>query len=475
MENASKVIEYFKEICAIPHASYDEKAISDYLMDFAAKRNLFAERDAMNNVLIRKPASVENCSCAPVIIQGHVDMVYVRAEGCDRPYEAGIAVTEKNGWLRAEGTTLGADNGIAVAYALALLDRNDIPHPELEVVLTVQEEVGLAGAAAFDCSKLRGKHLINLDTEDEGVFFTSCAGAFRNDIKIPLEREEISGMTELQVSLGGMLGGHSGMEIHLGRGNAIILMGRLLTSALDEGIRIHSITCDGKMNAIASNCKAVLYIEKDKIDSVLDRFNASVAAFNRELKGVDVVELETVLGEKESLSCYTHESMARALAVLSLLPNGVFGMTADGQLVETSANPGIVTQEENRLIISSSVRSSLGSRKEEIRSRLSALALLCGGESVCTNDYPQWEYRAHSPLRELAMNSYRELFGVEPVTRAIHAGLECGFFDMKVEGLDIISFGPNQRDVHTPKERISITSIGNVWRLILRILEKLAL
>lgn len=475
MDNAEKVIEYFKEICAIPHSSYDERRISDYLMDFAEKRGLQAERDHMNNVIIRKPASIPDCKCPPVIIQGHMDMVYVKAEGCERDYEDGIAVYEKNGWLHADGTTLGADDGVAVAYALALLDSDGIPHPELEAVITVQEEVGLAGAATLDCSGLRGRYLINIDTEDEGVFYTSCAGAFRHDLEIPIERELLSDMTELKVSIGGMLGGHSGIEIHLGRGNAIVLMGRLLSQLCSDGVRLHSISCEGKMNAIASHCDAVLYIEQDKIDSVLDRCNSSIAAFNRELKGVDVVELQTVLGAKESLSCYTQACTRKVLSAIGLLPNGVQSMSrvVDG-LVETSANPGIVRQEYDCIVISSCIRSCLGSRKEEIRKKLDGLALLVGGKSVCSNDYPQWEYRADSPLRELATESYRELFGMEPRVDAIHAGLECGYFDQRMPGLDIISFGPDQEAVHTPHERVSISSVKNVWHLILRILSKLA-
>lgn len=474
MKNAEKVTDFFKQICAIPHASYDEKRISDFLMGFAAERGLEAYRDEMNNVLIKKSSTVDGCGCQPVIIQGHMDMVYVRSEDCQRDYEQGIAVIEKNGWLCAEGTTLGADDGVAVAYALALLDSEDIPHPDLEVVITVQEEVGLAGAEKFDCSRLQGKYFLNLDTEDEGVFYTSCAGAFRNDLEIPVEREMLSGMTELKVCLGGMLGGHSGIEIQLGRGNAIVLMGRLLAEA-GEDAHIHSIECDGKMNAIASRCEAVLYIAPDRLDAVLDSFNRSVGVFNKELKGVDAVELQTVMGERESISCYTQESRKRVLAALSLLPNGVLGMSAAVEgLVETSANPGIARQNHDCLVISSSVRSSVGSRKEEVRQRLWALACLTGGKSVCSNDYPQWEYREHSPLRELAMDSYRELFGLEPRAAAIHAGLECGYFDARLPEADIISFGPDQENVHTPLERVRISSLENVWRLLCRILERLA-
>ncbi len=475
MENAEKVIGFFKEFSAIPHASYDEKRVSDYLVSFAKQRNLEVLQDEYNNVLIKKPATAKDCKCAPVIIQGHMDMVYVRTADCKHSYEDGIFVVERNGWLCAEGTTLGADDGLAVAYALALLDSDDVLHPDLEIVITVQEEVGLTGAEHFDCSRLKGKYFLNLDTEDEGVFYTSCAGAFRNDLSVPVTRGLISGKAELIVSLSGMLGGHSGIEIHYGRANAIILMARLLTDLDWDGVYLSSLSCDGKMNAIANRCEAVLYIDQEKLDEVLDRLNKSVAVFNHELKGVDSVELQTMMGEQESMLCYVRASRERALNSILLIPNGVLGMSAVVQgLVETSANPGILTQHDDKLVISSSVRSSVGTRKRAVAKQLEAIAALSGGTSVCSNDYPQWEYAEKSPLRELALESYHELFGVEGKTRAIHAGLECGYFADRIEGVDIISLGPNQRDVHTPNEKASIKSIGNVWLLIQRILQRLS-
>ena len=475
MQNAQKVISFFKEFSAIPHGSYDEKRISDYLVDFAKMRGLEVYQDELWNVIIKKPSSVQGCTCAPVIIQGHMDMVYVQSDSCTRKYEEGISIIEKNGWLTADGTSLGADDGIAMAYALALLDSDDIPHPDLEVVITVQEEVGLYGAEVLDCSQLKGKYFLNIDTEDEGVFYTSCAGAFRNELRIPTERISQRGMTVLKVALGGMLGGHSGIEIHIGRGNAILLMARLLSNLDWNGIYLSSLTCNGKTNAIANHCEAVLYIIPDKIDSALNYFNRSVAKFNHELGLLDSVELQTIMAEEEELLCYTRESRKRALSAMLLVPNGVLGMSqAIEGLVETSANPGILTQEGDALLISSAVRSSVGSRKTAVAGQLSAIASLTGGTSVCLNDYPQWEYREKSPLRELAKDCYRELFEKESETAAIHAGLECGYFDQKMPGLDIISFGPTQEAVHTPNERVHIKSLENVWHLLQRLLKKLA-
>lgn len=475
MKNSSIVINFFKEFSAIPRASYDEKRVSDYLVNFAETRGLEVVQDKHNNVLIKKPATIPNCKCAPVIIQGHMDMVYVQAPKCTRAYEDGISVIEKNGWLCADGTTLGADNGIAVAYALAILDSSTISHPDLEIVITVQEEVGHVGAANFDCSQLKGKYMLNLDTEDEGVIYASSAGAFRNDFDIPIQREVLTGKTALKIGLGGMFGGHSGIEIHLGRANAIVLMARLLAELQCEEFRLSTLNCGGKMNAIASHCEAVLYVDMDKLDRILDIMNTTVAKFNYELQNIDTVELSTELLDTYELSCYTCASATLAINTLLTHPNGVKGMSTNVKgLVQTSVNIGILAQKDDKLCVSSLTRSSIGSRKDEERRRFIALAEITGGSNNFSNDYPQWEYRKDSPLRELTMDCYRELFGREAVSMAIHAGLECGYFDAGIPDVDIIAIGPDQRDVHTPNEKANINSIGNVMQLICRMLEKLA-
>lgn len=469
MPDTKSVFRFFEELSRIPRASGDEGAAADYLVAFAEARGLKYTRDAHNNVVIKKPGRG-----SPVIIQGHTDMVYVREADCTRAYADGIGLLEQDGWITADGTTLGADNGIAVAFALAVLDSPDFRHPPIEAVFTTEEEVGLIGAGALDFSLLDGRLMLNLDTEDEGVFYTSCAGAFRNDIRLPLKREQVKGLAEMTLQLSGLMGGHSGIEIHMGRGNAITLLARLL-DAVGEGARLVSLSAEGKTNAISNNARAVLLVEQEKCAEIEAKINALTTDFRRELGERDSLTVTVTNGGPADAACYTQESQQRILRALLLLPSGVIRMSLDVPgLVETSANPAILEQEEDALMVLSSLRSSVGSRKREMRARYAAIAALCGGESVCSGDYPQWEYRAESPLRTLALETYRELSGREGKTAAIHAGLECGYFDARLEGVDIISYGPNIEDVHTPRERMELASVERVWAFTVRLLERLA-
>lgn len=474
MENAERVLHYFEELSRIPRSSGDEKAICGYLISFAEEHGLEAKSDDSFNVIIKKPASIPNCKSAPVIIQGHTDMVYVRDENCKKSYEEGLELQYKDGWLSAVGTTLGADNGIAVAYALAVLESKAISHPDIEAVFTTSEEVGMLGAEHLDYSLLKGKYLLNLDTEDEGVFFTSCAGAFRNELKIPTERELVSGLQKLSVGIGGLEGGHSGMEIQNGRANAIILMARVLVR-LSSDVHLLSLDAEGKTNAIATNASAELLVEESKIDSVISFIRELETEFKNEFRARDTVNIDISRGATLDAACYTGESFRKITNSLLLIPCGVLGMSFNiTDLVETSANPGYIEQKDRELSVNSLARSSLGSRKEEMKTKYAAIATFCGGDSICTADYPQWEYRENSYLRELAMTSYTELFGKEATTCAIHAGLECGYFDERLEEVDIISYGPEIHDVHTPKERMNLESMERVWQLTQTILKKLA-
>lgn len=473
MQNSEKVVEFFREICAIPHASYDEKRIGDYLVDFAAKRGFEHRRDEAGNVLIKKPSNVPGCTAPAVIIQGHMDMVYIRDKNCPYEYEDGIKIIEENGFMTADGTTLGADDGIALAYGLALLDSNDIPHPDLEMVFTVQEEVGLEGAAKFDCSDLKGKYLINIDTEEEGVFCTSCAGAVHNKVTFPTRREKVSAMQKLTVRIHGLKGGHSGMDIHYGRPNAIVLMFRLILS-LGGLANIYSINCDGKSNAIASDCTAIIYVDPEKIEKIMARLEKAVAEFNEEYEGIDTILLDLSDGEVEDAMCWSKECHALTLSALLMLPNGVINMSENIEgLVETSANPGVVVQDKDSIAVYSCIRSSVGERRAFVLDKLDKLVNMGMGDCENSGDYPQWEYSEKSYLRELAMESYRELYGKEPTATAIHAGLECGFFDERIPDVDIISMGPDQFDVHTTRERVDVASLERVWQLLQMILGKL--
>ena len=474
MENAERVLHYFEEISRIPRSSGDEKAISDYLVLFAKEHGFEVTQDESFNVVIKKPATVPNCSCAPVIIQGHTDLVYVREEGCRRLYEDGLELEYKDGWLSAVGTTLGADNGVAVAFALAVLESKTMPHPDIEAVFTSSEEVGLLGAEHLDCSQLSGKYLLNLDTETEGVFFTSCAGAFRNELIIPIQREAVVGLQSYSVRISDLEGGHSGMEIKEGRANAIVLMARIL-SKLGSDVHLYSLEAEGKTNAISNNAAAEFLVEEDKLSRVTSLIKELEAEFKNEYGKRDNITIDVVQGDKHDAICYNEESRKKVTAAMMLLPCGVLSMSFNiPDLVETSANPGYVEQNNNDLAILSLARSSVGSRKSELKAKYAAIAEFCGGESICTADYPQWEYRENSPLRTLAMSTYTELFNKEAQTCAIHAGLECGYFDERLDGVDIISYGPEVHDVHTPKERANIESLERVWLLTQSILQKLA-
>lgn len=475
LQSSKKALEFFEEISRIPRESGDEAGIAAYLVSFAQARGLDYYRDEHHNVIIKKPASRLGCKGAPVIIQGHTDMVYVREPDCKRGYEEGIGlIYSDDGWLSAEGTTLGADNGIAVAFALALLDSGELVHPDLEAVFTSAEEIGLIGAAALDYSRLQGRLMINLDTEEEGTFCTSCAGAFRNELSLPVAREKAEGKVCMTLNIRGLKSGHSGMEIGEGRGNAINLMARLLKSLLPD-ISLVSLTAEGKTNAIPDNACAVLQAEKAVLPALEEKIRAADQIFKKELGQRDNLIVDITYGEAGAASCYTQESARQVLSALLLLPAGVVRMSLDiPGLVESSVNPAILQQREDALILTSTARSSVGSRKEEMKGLFEAVASLTGGSSVLSNDYPQWEYRTSSPLREIALEVYETLFGTSGKTAAIHAGLECGHFDMNLSGVDIISYGPDIRDVHTTRERMNLASVDRVWRFTAALMERLA-
>lgn len=473
MPKAEKVFHYFEELSRIPRSSGDEKGVADFLQAFAEKRGLSCIRDTRNNVIICKPATKRGCSCPPVILQGHTDMVYVRTPDCTRKYEEGIGLLEKDGFLSADGTTLGADDGIAVAYALAVLDGDGIEHPDLECIFTVSEEVGLMGAAALDYSKLKGKLMLNMDSEEEGVFCTGCAGAFRCDFDIPVTRENYAG-TRLTVTFKDLTGGHSGEEINRGRANAITLAGRML-ARLGSDVHIASLTAEGKTNAISNNATVDLVVAPEKLDAVEEKIRKLEEDFQNECGPRDTIHIKLTRGADETVSCYNEESRARTAQSLLLFPSGVIAMSYDvPDLVQTSANPAVLEQRENELRLLASIRSSVGSRKSEMRERVTALAAAVGAKSECGADYPQWEFKPVSPLRDLAMKTYEDLFGKKAEAHAIHAGLECGYFDTYVPGIDIISFGPSIYDIHTPKEHVEIASVNRMWDFLLELLKRLA-
>lgn len=470
LEPAS-VFGYFEDICNIPHISYHEKEISDYCVNFAKERGLYYEQDEMGNVIIIGEATPGYEDVEPIMLQGHLDMVGDKVPECSIDMEKEpIKVMIDGDYLTADGTTLGGDDGIAVAYGLALLDAKDIPHPRLEVVLTVSEEVGLEGATGINLSCCKAKRLLNIDSEEEGVFTAGCAGGVRVECRIPAETEVKSGVV-CEIKTQGFLGGHSGIEINKGRANGNTTVGRFLMF-LKEKVTFDLVSVVGgvKDNVIPKNVTAMFLAED------VEAVKAAVAEFNRVLDieyGVADPDVELVLEVKEAAECtvLSEGSKEKVITALNLMPNGVQTMSMDlPGLVETSLNMGVIKIDATEINLCFSVRSSLESAKELIVAKLKQLTEALGGTIGCHGEYPGWPYARESKLRDLCVKVHKEQYGTEPKIEVIHAGLECGILSSKVEGLDCISMGPNMYDVHTPDERISISSIARVWEFLKAVL-----
>ncbi|WP_300799931.1 aminoacyl-histidine dipeptidase [uncultured Acetatifactor sp.] len=469
------VFHFFEEITKIPHGSGNVGQISDYLVKFARDRGLCCIQDELKNIIIVKEAVPGYEDEPTVILQGHMDMVAVKKPDCDIDMaKEGLRIAVRGDEIYAEGTSLGGDDGIAVAYALALLDSDTIKHPRLEVIVTVDEEVGMDGARGIDLSMLTGNRMVNLDSEDEGIFLTSCAGGARVKGKLPLSEAQRQGVA-VEVTVGGLLGGHSGGEIHKERGNSNCLMGRLLyrlAETFDIGIsRLQGGLAD---NAIPRETKAVLVVEERDKEAILDVVKTVEGEIRAELSSKDPgAFLAAGEGRPGSWLCTTAEDTAKAAAWLIALPNGVQAMSADMHgLVETSLNLGILSYEDGSLLADFSVRSSVESAKQALIDRLCAVIGLAGGSFSVSGDYPGWKYRKDSPLREKMTALYEKMYGKAPKVEAIHAGLECGILGSKIADLDCVSMGPDMKDIHTTEETLSISSTGRVWEFLVRLLEE---
>ncbi len=465
------VFYFFEDICNIPHISYHEKELSDYCVEFAKTRNLYYEQDSFGNVIIIKEATPGYENVEPIILQGHLDMVGDKLPTCPIDLEKEpIKLMIDGDFLTADGTTLGGDDGIAVAYGLALLDAKDIPHPRLEVVFTVCEEVGLEGATGIDLSCCKAKRLLNIDSESEGVFTAGCAGGMRADCHIPVETVEKGGIV-CEIKTQGFLGGHSGIEIHKGRANGNTLVGRFFLFLKEKTVfDLVSIIGGVKDNVIPKNVTAKFLAED------VEAVKAAVAEFNQILDteyGISDPDVELVLEIKEAEECsvLSDASKEKAITALTLMPNGVQTMSADlPGLVETSLNMGVIKIDQTDIHLTFSIRSSHESAKTFLGSQLKQLTEALGGQVSYHGQYPGWPYARTSKLRDLCLKVYKEQSGKDAEVEVIHAGLECGILSSKIEGLDCISTGPNMADVHTPDEKISISSIARVWEFIKAVL-----
>lgn len=470
-----RVFYYFEQIAAIPHGSRNTKAISDFLVDFAKEHNLVWYQDENNNVVIVKEASAGYEAAEPIIIQGHMDMVCEKEKGVDIDFEKdGLKLYIDGDFLKAEGTTLGGDDGIAVAYALALLDSQEIAHPKLEVVITVDEEIGMLGADAIDLSMLTGHTMLNIDSDVEGSFLTGCAGGMAVNVTLPIKRVMQSG-EKVALTITGLEGGHSGSEIDKEHGNANILMGRLLRALFEETpFGIISLAGGLKDNAIPRECVTELLVPQENVNLVKEIADKLDIELKKEFMTADpsvCIEFED-LGKKEE-SILDFGSVSRVIFYLRSVPNGVQHMSQVMHgMVETSLNLGIMELKEDALHTVTSIRSSVGTRKADLLDRITAIVELLGGEAEVEGDYPAWEYKQDSSLRPQIAKVYKQLYGKDPVFETIHAGLECGLLSEKIKNLDCVSFGPDNFDIHTPKERLSISSTGRVWDFIVEFLRQ---
>lgn len=469
------VFYYFEEIANIPHGSRNTKQISDYLVNFAKERNLEHYQDELNNVVIIKEASEGYENAEPVIIQGHMDMVCEKENGSTIDFEKdGLELYVDDGFVKAKDTTLGGDDGIAVAYALALLDSKELKHPRLEVVITVDEEIGMLGAVDIDLSMLKGHIMLNIDSDVEGEFLTSCAGGMSVNSSIPVTRTAQTGL-ETIITLTGLDGGHSGAEIHKEHGNANILMGRILENIFNElPFGILDFKGGLKDNAIPRESTITLLIPEEAREDVTRIVNATAKELAAELSVADpATRIDLSFGNVTEKNVLDYASVNKIILYLRTVPNGVINMSqVIPGLVETSLNLGILELKDNELSTLTSIRSSVATRKEDLKRRVMNIIEMLGGECEAEGEYPAWEYNDHSTLRPQVVKVYKELFGQEPKLTAIHAGLECGILSDKIPNLDCVSFGPTNYDIHTPKERLSISSTERYWNFLVKFLEE---
>ncbi len=467
------VFRFFEEICAIPHGSHNTKAISDYLVAFARARGLRVRQDELNNVVIWMDAAPGYEEAPTVMLQGHIDMVCEKESDCPKDMDTeGLELFVDGDEIGARGTTLGGDDGIAVAIALAVLDDPSIPHGPLECLFTVDEEVGMLGARGLDASDLKAACLLNIDSEAEGVLTVSCAGSTRVVCSLPLRREPFAG-TVMKLRVGGLIGGHSGEEIHKGRANAVILMGRTLFEiSRQTELRILDVRGGAKDNAIPRQAEALL----SAADPAAARAAAEAldAALKNEYRAADGGVSVSLEPAESAVLPMTAESSRRLTCFLFCAPNGVQMMSMEVPgLVQTSLNLGQCRTEEKLAEARFMVRSSINSQKDETTARVVALTEALGGSVEIPAAYSAWEYRADSPLRDTMAEAFRAVYGTEPRIEALHAGLECGILSGKMPWLDCISYGPDLLNIHTPRERLRIASTGRIWALTLETLRRI--
>lgn len=469
-QDAEKVFEFFSQISSVPRGSGNTKKISDFLVDFAEKRGLKHYQDDKNNVIIYKEASKGYEDAAPVILQGHMDMVCEKVPGSKHDFTKDpIDMKVEGDWITANGTTLGGDDGIAMAMILTVLDSDTLAHPAIEAVITVDEEIGLVGAYALDASKISARRMINIDSEEEGIITVGCGGGCEADVVLPVTREKKEGL-KVTLTIDGLKGGHSGAEIDKERGNANIIMGRALYDIRRSvPFSILSIAGGSKNNAICKACEAELLIEKSDYENIEDMVNVIDGELKHEYRNSDPgVTVSIKKGEFGKYQAVTEGSQECVMTFLMNAPQGIQHMSTDiDGLVDTSLNLGVLKLDDDELTGKFCVRSAITSRKHYITDKIDSLVTSLGGYMNIVGDYPSWEYREDSPMRDKAVEIYKKQYGEEPRVEAIHAGLECGLFAGKLgDDFDAISIGPDMEGVHTTEEKLSISSTKRVWNFV---------
>lgn len=476
-----EVFKYFERLCSVPHGSGNTKIISDLLVQIARELKLKYRQDELNNVIIFKPASCGYEASETVILQGHMDMVCTKDADISKDMsQEGLDLDSDGEWIWAKGTSLGADDGIAVAMALAILADDKLEHPALECVFTVDEETGMDGARGIDLSDIKGRRLLNIDSEEEGVFTVSCAGGMRADCELPAESfvPDVNEYTFFRLKCSGLIGGHSGCEIDKGRANAIKILGRALYTAQNSCVNEILLTDfrGGRFdNVICPEAECVLAVKK----SMGCHFAAFIKEFN-DILGTEYAVTDPHINltyerikPDMGIKCYTCESSKKLIDCLFMLPQGVQEMSHDFEgLVETSLNMGVIDCSENKFRFSFSIRSSVNSRKYMLAELVKLIVAKNGGNVNIHGEYPAWAYNRNSDFRKLLEDVYKDIYGASPRIYATHGGLECGLLIEKLNGLDCVSVGPELRDIHSSRERLNIASVERLYRLIKEFLVK---
>lgn len=478
----ARVFYYFEEICKIPHGSYHEQAISDYLVEFAKKHGFCVYQDHLYNVVMLVPASAGYEQEEPVILQGHMDMVCEKKAGSSIDMEKeGLVLGIDGDYVFAKDTTLGGDDGIAIAYMLAIAENNEIAHPPLELIITVSEEVGMEGAGEIDLSMLKGRRMLNLDSEEEGIFLSSCAGGLSTCSMLPVVWEKSPEILWYELSVSGLLGGHSGCEIDKGRANANKILGRVLYELKNKlHFYLHSLEGGKKDNAIPLQAVAVVGMTKEEAEKARKGIRELDAALKAEYAKSDAgitIGLRSWSREKgEELQrklVLDRMSLSKVVTLLMILPDGIQGMSMSVPgLVETSLNLGIMKLTEEYLYMQHAIRSSVTTKKNYVASQVESLVCELGGKVERKGEYPAWEYKEESVVRERIISLYEKMYGKTPVVEGIHAGLECGLLAGKIKDLDCISMGPDILDIHTTAERLSISSTKRVYEFLIEFLKQ---